>query len=148
MKKLLSLALAIVLLLSLTAVAFAAEHNYSYKQWGGRMDTQRNGSNNNQVIGIQRVLQQLGYGLTVDGAFGSSTTSKVKTYQSNIGQTNDGIVGRYTWDGLRSELRFYGNDPSGINDLYNVRGNSLAYFQHTYDGYWQVNHNSAWRIMK
>lgn len=51
---------------------------------------------------IQKRLIQLGYSIYggVDGIFGSSTTSAIKSVQSKNGLSVDGIVGQNTWKAL------------------------------------------------
>ncbi|WP_018155348.1 C40 family peptidase [Demetria terragena] len=48
-------------------------------------------------------LNILGYGLKVDGVFGSSTDKAVRDFQSKNGLTSDGVVGSSTWAKLVSK---------------------------------------------
>ena len=59
--------------------------------------TLRNGSNGNFVYLLQYMLNQNGYSLTVDGAFGNNTLNAVTAFQTANGLTADGIVGANTW---------------------------------------------------
>ena len=59
--------------------------------------TLRNGSNGNFVYLLQYILNQNGYSLTVDGAFGNNTLNAVTAFQTAQGLTADGIVGANTW---------------------------------------------------
>ncbi|MXV18533.1 peptidoglycan-binding domain-containing protein [Deinococcus xianganensis] len=49
-----------------------------------------------------RQLAARGYAVTVDGSFGPSTESAVKSFQTSKGLTADGIVGPNTWLALES----------------------------------------------
>lgn len=60
----------------------------------------KNGSSGNNVYAIQYLLNDRGYGLTVDGKFGSNTESAVKKFQKTNQLTADGIVGPNTWNKL------------------------------------------------
>lgn len=60
----------------------------------------KNGSSGNNVYAIQYLLNDRGYGLTVDGKFGSNTESAVKKFQKTNNLTTDGIVGPNTWNKL------------------------------------------------
>ncbi|GER90006.1 hypothetical protein KDW_41680 [Dictyobacter vulcani] len=55
------------------------------------------GASGENVFSIQLMLQAHGYSLSVDGSFGSQTTSTVKTFQSANGLSADGVVGAQTW---------------------------------------------------
>ncbi|MBT8410820.1 MAG: peptidoglycan-binding protein [Octadecabacter sp.] len=54
------------------------------------------GARGEAVKDLQRKLNQLGYGLVVDGIFGSGTTAAVKAFQMRAGLTADGIAGAKT----------------------------------------------------
>lgn len=58
------------------------------------------GSNGSEVKELQQYLNNNGYSLSVDGAFGDKTLSAVKDYQQKNGLTVDGIVGNNTWGKL------------------------------------------------
>ena len=66
----------------------------------------REGSTGNSVRILQYMLALLAQfsssllPLTVDGTFGSRTTQAVRQYQSLVGLTPDGVVGRNTWASL------------------------------------------------
>ena len=60
----------------------------------------KNGSSGNNVYAIQYLLNDRGYGLTVDGKFGSNTESAVKKFQKTNKLTIDGVVGPKTWKKL------------------------------------------------
>lgn len=54
----------------------------------------------NTVTELQKMLNQNGANLTVDGIFGSQTQQAVKDYQKANNLTVDGIVGNQTWGTL------------------------------------------------
>lgn len=58
------------------------------------------GNSGERVRTIQYLLQQWGYALTVDGAFGNGTLTAVKNFQTSHGLGADGIVGNATWPTL------------------------------------------------
>ena len=61
------------------------------------------GSQGNDVLELQKLLNQNGYSLTEDGIFGTNTQNAVKDYQKKYGLTIDGIVGTNTWGSLLGE---------------------------------------------
>ncbi|MGW0604874.1 N-acetylmuramoyl-L-alanine amidase [Streptomyces sp. NPDC002640] len=59
------------------------------------------GSTGDLVRAAQYLLNQQGYKAgTVDGVFGSGTTTAVKAFQTAKGLTSDGVVGKRTWTAL------------------------------------------------
>ncbi len=58
------------------------------------------GSKGSDVTELQKLLNQNGYNLSVDGDFGSKTQAAVKDYQQKNGLAVDGIVGTNTWGAL------------------------------------------------
>lgn len=62
--------------------------------------TLRQGSTGSEVKKLQKLLNNAGYKLTVDGIFGANTLNAVKKYQQSKGLTVDGIVGANTWGKL------------------------------------------------
>lgn len=61
----------------------------------------RKGSSGSEVRDLQRLLNNYGYGLDVDGIFGDKTYNAVTQYQKKNGLGVDGIVGDQTWGSLR-----------------------------------------------
>lgn len=62
--------------------------------------TVRAGATGFRVTVIQHLLRARGQSLTVDGVFGTVTTSRVKAFQSSRALYADGIVGPKTWTAL------------------------------------------------
>lgn len=58
------------------------------------------GSQGSEVTDLQKLLNQNGYKLTVDGIFGSQTQSAVRDYQKKNNLTVDGIAGDQTFGAL------------------------------------------------
>lgn len=62
--------------------------------------TLRRGDAGDDVKRLQQELCDLGYGISVDGKFGSATEQAVKKFQKEHGLTVDGVVGAKTWAAL------------------------------------------------
>lgn len=60
--------------------------------------TLQKGSQGDEVKKWQEFLNTQGYGLSVDGDFGTNTYNATVAYQKANGLTQDGIVGKNTWD--------------------------------------------------
>ena len=60
----------------------------------------RYGSSGDDVIELQKKLNENGYTLDVDGKFGPKTQEAVRDYQQKNGLAVDGIVGTNTWGAL------------------------------------------------
>ena len=58
------------------------------------------GSKGDDVKELQKLLNNKGYSLSVDGIYGEKTQSAVKKYQASQGLTVDGIAGKNTWGAL------------------------------------------------
>ena len=58
------------------------------------------GSKGSDVTELQKLLNNNGYNLTVDGIYGANTQAAVKDYQQKNNLTVDGIVGNNTWGAL------------------------------------------------
>lgn len=58
------------------------------------------GSKGSDVTELQKLLNNNGYSLDVDGVFGNNTQAAVKDYQQKNNLTVDGIVGENTWGAL------------------------------------------------
>lgn len=57
--------------------------------------------NNDKVKEVQKMLNNLGYNISVDGIYGLGTKSIVKTFQRNNGLKVDGVVGDSTFNALK-----------------------------------------------
>jgi hypothetical protein len=77
--------------------------------YGGEIErkTIRKGDQGVLVSELQRLLNQYGYGLVVDGKFGAKTYNALRMFQSSVGLDSDGVCGPKTWDALGAE-----NKPS------------------------------------
>lgn len=60
----------------------------------------RRGSRGDDVLELQRKLNQLGYGLDEDASYGRATEAAVRDYQSKNSLNIDGVVGTNTWGAL------------------------------------------------
>ncbi|HEY5833553.1 peptidoglycan-binding protein [Streptomyces sp.] len=69
------------------------------------------GSSGEAVRAAQTQLNKYGFGLGVDGNFGSVTNSAVRSFQSSHGLAVDGLVGPQTWQSLLGSSG--GGSPSG-----------------------------------
>jgi len=70
--------------------------------WEALIVTVQQGSTGSAVRAVQSQLNAHGSSLTVDGVFGSATTSAVRSFQSAHGLATDGILGAHTWQALVS----------------------------------------------
>src|SRR5690606_24889874 len=68
--------------------------------WTALIYTVRSGSTGEAVRGVQSQLNTRGYGLVVDGIFGSKTDAAARDFQSKRGLAVDGVVGPRTWNAL------------------------------------------------
>ncbi len=60
----------------------------------------REGARGQQVVILQYLLRQHGYGVAVDGAFGPHTADAVRAFQDARRLRRDGEVGLQTWEAL------------------------------------------------
>lgn len=99
------------------------------------------GNTYGNVAAVQTRLATLGYyRSTVDGKWGSATTSAVKKFQSDNGLRADGIVGSATASRLKVKLPINGGISKGKTD-FNVaavqaRLKTYGYYSGTVDGLW------------
>ena len=61
------------------------------------------GSQGNDVVELQKILNQNGFALDTDGIFGDKTQDAVRQYQQKMGLDADGIVGNNTWGALGNQ---------------------------------------------
>lgn len=120
--------LLIVLIVSTTlgvGTILASPHAYATTySW----PTLSQGSSGENVFSIQLMLQAHGYSLSVDGSFGSQTTSTVKAFQSAHGLTVDGSVGPQTWPVLiiTTSQGSTGSAVTALQRQLNAHGASLS----------------------
>ena len=62
--------------------------------------TVKKGAKGNVTRLIQERLNSVGFSLGADGIFGTATYNAVKVFQRNRGSSQDGIVGKNTWNWL------------------------------------------------
>ena len=92
--------------------------------------TLKKGSKGEEVKKLQKRLNELGYGLTVDGDFGQKTENAVKDFQGNNGLSVDGVVGEKTWKKLNSKNAvgngkgIFSADPNAVSGGSTSSGNS------------------------
>lgn len=90
----------------------------------------QNGSQGNDVLELQKILNQNGYKLTEDGIFGSKTDAAVRDYQQKNGLDVDGIVGTNTWGALSGATSKASSNKTTANT-----NNSFSYKDFTYNPY-------------
>ena len=82
----------------------------------GGFPTLRRGSISNYVCIAQDDLNTLGYRTGgLDGIFGTQTYNAVKSYQSRVGLTSDGVIGCNTWRSLQEAVIGKGATSTTIN---------------------------------
>ena len=69
------------------------------------MATLMYGSQGNDVLKLQKALNQNGYSLKEDGIYGNETKNAVLRYQKENGLVIDGIVGTATWSSLNKAVQ-------------------------------------------
>ena len=74
------------------------------------------GSKGSSVTELQKLLNQNGYNLSVDGDFGSKTQAAVKDYQQKNNLSVDGIVGANTWGALTKAQSSSGSSSSNATE--------------------------------
>lgn len=81
------------------------------------------GDSGSQVVALQKALNAIGFGTTVDGQFGAMTEAAVKALQEANGLVIDGIVGPSTLqkiDQLEAALPKKSSTPSSLVKLIDV----------------------------
>ncbi|WP_369170964.1 peptidoglycan-binding protein [Streptomyces sp. R28] len=80
--------------------SLAADGVIGPNTWSKLITTVQYGSSGQAVKAAQTQLNVYGYGLAVDGAFGSGTKSAVVAFQENHHLQVDGVIGPETWRAL------------------------------------------------
>ena len=81
--------------------------------FAGNYDTLKFGKTGNRVSILQRALMALGFNVSVDGTFGSTTHAAVKKFQLIVGLTQDGKAGKKTLQKLETYFDDNGKCTSG-----------------------------------
>ncbi len=84
--------------------------------WSKLVVTLDAGANNNAVRALQTQLNKHGYSLTVDGVWGSQTTSAISDFKADHYLGGGTTVGPTTWQ----ELTGTGNGDSGSGGIYSL----------------------------
>ena len=127
----LAVLLAILTVLSLAALTFTPT---SYAEVAS-------GNTFGNVAAVQARLKTLGYYTSsVDGVWGSGTTSAVKRYQSAKGLASDGVVGSATANALGLKFPIsggisYGKTAANVAAV-QARLRTLGYYKQKVDGAW------------
>lgn len=87
--------------------------------------TLRRGNRGSEVKYLQYLLILGGYKVSADGVFGLNTQNAVLAFQKDVGITEDGVVGRVTWDYLTRNLTTYPTLRRGSRGAYVVVLQSL-----------------------
>lgn len=77
--------------------SLAADGVVGPNTWSKLVTTVKSGSSGQAVKAAQTQLKVYGYGLKVDGRFGSKTKSATVAFQKNHRLQVDGIIGPNTW---------------------------------------------------
>lgn len=72
----------------------------------------KKGSSGSEVSELQKLLNQNGFNLDVDGKFGAKTQAAVREYQQKNNLAVDGIVGTNTWGALTKSNTKTTNSPT------------------------------------
>jgi len=86
----------------------------------------KNGDSGPEVFALQYLLVAQGEVLTVDGAFGPITKTKVQHFQSTNGLTADGIVGPLTWPKLIIQVQ-NGSHSKAVNAVQKLLNAKFGY---------------------
>ncbi|MFE3162682.1 TIGR03767 family metallophosphoesterase [Streptomyces sp. NPDC059224] len=86
------------------------------------------GAGGERVRTAQHLLNARGAALSVDGAFGPSTGSAVRSFQSSRGLPADGIIGAATWRALAVAVQQGGSGPAvtALQRQLNAHGAALS----------------------
>lgn len=95
----------------------------------------QNGSKGNDVLELQKLLNQNGYNLAENGSYDAKTLEAVKDYQQKNNLTVDGIVGTKTWGALTSASNksTSGNTSTSTNTSASTLQAAPDYSKYSYD---------------
>lgn len=147
-KMMISVAIIAILIMSFagTAMAMPSDDGYANMWWNNYFPNayQRSTRLERNVV-VQRLLEQNGYTITVDGWFGSGTKAVVEDFQEDCGFTGDdidGYVGSDTWAEFQETSDF--GSTWNTYKMYTLGSGSTWYMRHTpsaIDGsYWHILH--------
>lgn len=124
---------------------------FGASQGGGTTSsTLKLGSNGSLTRYLQIMLNKMGYPMSVDGIFGTTTENAVKDFQSKNALTADGIVGNGTWKKLFEKYKVPASG-TGIVKFVNVAKHEVRVGFHEDNGnninpygQWYGNQGQAW----
>ncbi len=127
---------------------------FGASQGGGTTSsTLKLGSNGSLTRYLQIMLNKMGYPMSVDGIFGTTTENAVKDFQSKNALTADGIVGNGTWKKLFEKYKVPASG-TGIVKFVNVAKHEVRVGFHEDNGnninpygQWYGSNGSAWCAM-
>ena len=79
----------------------------TYAEKRDNLPVLRRGNSSTTVKYLQYLLITFGYDLIADGDFGGETEKRVREFQRDVGITEDGIVGKNTWNDLTKNVTRY-----------------------------------------
>lgn len=81
----------------------------------------------NDAKNLQRLLNQHGYKLTVDGLIGPKTSQAIRDYQAKNGLTVDGIVGPETWGHISKSAKALTSNTTSLPEIYNPQYDNTSW---------------------
>lgn len=81
----------------------------------------------NDAKNLQRLLNQHGYKLTVDGLIGPKTSQAIRDYQAKNGLTVDGIVGPETWGHISKSAKALTSNTTSLPEIYNPQYSNTSW---------------------
>jgi peptidoglycan hydrolase-like protein with peptidoglycan-binding domain len=115
------------------SAAVAAPHHATHKTKALSWPTVKQGDSGNRVLTIQYLLNDRGYKVAVDGAFGSTTKTEVQKFQKAKGLKVDGIVGSATWEKLIRTVK-QGDNGDAVKAVQSYLKSAYGFSKLTVDG--------------